>query len=328
MDAFSEVLASVRLNGALFFNAEFSAPWGVVSAGSAALAAVLAPKASHILVYHFVVEGSAVCTLSDGTSMTLSPGDVIVFPHGDSHLLANGTGTASPEPSEEAIRKITSRDLSLLQAGGGGERTRLVCGFMVCDPYRGQPILGDLPQMFKVNIRSGKPNQWLEQSILYMVEEAASGNVGGEAILSKLAEALFVEVLRRYIADLPDAATGWLAGSRDAVVGRALQLIHRRVAHPWTLASLASEVGVSRSAFVERFTRFLSEPPMSYLTRLRLQLAARSLQETSKGIAEISAAVGYESEFAFSRAFKRDFGAPPARYRRQMREAAGAALPR
>jgi transcriptional regulator GlxA family with amidase domain len=187
---------------------------------------------------------------------------------------------------------------------------------MSCDPYLSRPILGGLPPVFKVNIRTDRSGQWLENSILHLVEEAASSRIGSDAMLAKLSEALFVDTLRRYVASLPEQ-TGWLTGARDPIVGKSLGLLHSRVAHPWTIADLADEVGISRSALVDRFTRYLSEPPMAYLTRLRLQLAARSLEKTSRGVAEIAADVGYESEAAFNRAFKREFGQPPGRYRNE-----------
>lgn len=319
MDAFSEILSGVKLNGAVFFNAEFSAPWGVVSPGSAALAPALAPGAIHLVVYHLVVDGGAVAVLPDGQSMPLEPGDVIVFPHGDRHLLSSGGRSEDPQQTLEAIQKIKAHDLGLLRTGGGGETTRLVCGFMACDPHLGRPIFGGLPAMFKVNIRADSSGLWLENSMLHLVAETAAGKVGSEAMLAKLAEALFVDALRRYVAGLPEEHTGWLAGARDEVVGKSLGLLHRRVDHPWTIAELASEVGISRSALVERFTRYLSEPPMTYLTRWRLHLAARTLTGTSKGVAEIASGVGYESEAAFNRAFKREFSVPPAQYRREQR---------
>jgi transcriptional regulator GlxA family with amidase domain len=176
---------------------------------------------------------------------------------------------------------------------------------MTCDPYLSRPILSGLPPVLKVNIRTDRSGNWLENSIMHLVEEAASGRIGSEAMLAKLSEALFVDTLQ----------TGWLAGTRDPIVGKSLGLLHSRVAHPWTIADLADQVGISRSALVERFTRYLSEPPMTYLTRWRLQLAARSLERTSRGVADIAADVGYESEAAFNRAFKREFGQPPGRYR-------------
>jgi AraC-like DNA-binding protein len=230
--------------------------------------------------------------------------------------MASGKDSAAPPfPNYGISAKIKARDLSPLRAGGGGVATRFVCGYMTCDPYLCRPVLNGLPPVFKVNIRTDRSGQWLESSILHLVEEAASGRVGSEAMLAKLSEALFVDTLRRYVAGLPEQQMGWLAGMRDPVVGKSLGLLHNRVADPWTIAGLAEEVGISRSALVERFTRYLSEPPMTYLTRWRLRLAARSLERTPRGVAEIAADVGYESEAAFNRAFKREYGQPPGRYR-------------
>jgi len=195
---------------------------------------------------------------------------------------------------------------------------------MACDPCFSRPILNGLPPVFKVNVRTEASGLWLENSILHLVDEAASGLVGSEAMLAKLSEALFVDTLRRYVAALPERQVGWLAGARDPIVGKSLGLLHARTACPWTIADLAEEVGISRSGLVSRFTRYLSEPPMTYLTRWRLQLAARSLEATSRGLAEIAGDVGYESEAAFNRAFKREFGLPPGRYRGDHRSAAQA----
>src|SRR4029078_11524627 len=174
-----------------------------------------------------------------------------------------------------------------------GDSARYVCGYMACDPFLSRPILGGVPPVFKVNIRTDRSGQWLENSILHLVEEAASGNAGSDAMLAKLSEALFVDTLRRYISGLPKQEVGWLAGARDPLVGKSLTLLHSRAEHPWTIAELAKEVGLSRSALVERFSRYLSEPPMAYLMRWRLQLAARALTATIRGVAEIAADVGY-----------------------------------
>ena len=315
MDAFSDILSGVKLNGALFFNAEFTAPWGFAAPASRNLAPALAPGARHLVIYHLVTSGGAFAQLEDGRCITLEPGDIVVLPHGDPHLLTSGAGSAEQAQTSAIIQKVKTHDLSPLLAGGGGATTRFVCGFMDCDPYMSRPILSGLPSMFKVNVRTDHSSGWLESSILHLVEEAASGRTGSEAMLAKLSEALFIDTLRRYVASLPEQQTGWLAGARDPIVGKSLGLLHSRVAHPWTIADLADEVGISRSALVERFTRYLSEPPMAYLTRWRLQLAARSLEGTSRGLAEIAAGVGYESEAAFNRAFKREFGRPPGRYR-------------
>ncbi|HEX5432247.1 MAG TPA: AraC family transcriptional regulator [Bryobacteraceae bacterium] len=314
MDAFSEILSGVKLNGAVFFTAEFSAPWGFSAPASKEVAAKIAPGAEHLVLYHLVVEGGALIELPDGQPVELQPGDIVIFPHGDAHQMSS-KGAARPFPDYGIDSKIQARDLNPLQAGGGGEVSRFVCGYMSCDPYLCRPILSGLPPVLKVNIRADRAGHWLESSILHLVDEAASGRVGSEAMLAKLSEALFVDTLRRYVSSLPEQQTGWLAGTRDSIVGKSLALLHGRVAHAWTIADLAHEVGISRSALVERFTRYLGDAPMAYLTRLRLQLAARSLEKTSRGVADIAADIGYESEAAFNRAFKREFGQPPGRYR-------------
>jgi Cupin len=181
--------------------------------------------------------------------------------------MTSGKGAVRPFPNYGIAAKILARDLSPLRVGGGGEISCLVCGYLTCDPHLCRPILNGLPSVFTVNIRTDPSGHWLESSIIHLVEEAASGRVGSDAMLAKLSEALFVDTLRRYVASLPGQQTGWLTGARDPIVGKSLGLLHSRVAHPWTIADLAGEVGVSRSALVERFTRFLAEPPMTYLTR-------------------------------------------------------------
>src|SRR5262249_57962497 len=240
------------------------------------------------------------------------------LPHGDAHGMFSAEGV--PEKETQAMTaKLQARDLRARNAGGGGGVTRFVCGYLVCDPLLCRPILQSLPTAFKVNLRTDRSGHWLENSIVHLVEEAASGQAGSEAMLAKLSEALFVDTLRRYIACLPEKEVGWLAAARDPVVGKSLSLLHAKAQHPWTIAELAKEVGLSRSALVERFTRYLDEPPIAYLIRWRLHLAARALAATSRGVAEIASDVGYESEAAFNRAFKREFGLPPARYRREHR---------
>jgi AraC-like DNA-binding protein len=315
MDAFSEILIGVKLSGAVFFTAEFSAPWGFSAPASKVLAEKVAKSAAHLVLYHLLVDGCAVIEMEDRQSVTLAPGDVVIFPHGDPHNMSSGRGARPPFPNYGITPKIQARDLSPLRAGGGGAISRFVCGYMTCDPHLSRPILNGLPPVFKVNVRTDASGHWLESSILHLVEEAVSGRVGSEAMLAKVSEALFVDTLRRYVGGLPEQQSGWLAGTRDPVVGRSLALLHGRVAHPWTIADLANEVGISRSALVERFSHYLSEPPMTYLTRWRLQLAAESLKKTSRGIAAIATDIGYESDAAFSRAFKREFGQSPGRYR-------------
>lgn len=322
MDAFSEVLSTLKLQGALFFNAEFSAPWGFLSPRSDLLAPYLIPGAERLVIYHLLLEGNANIQTENGEAVPLTAGDIVVVPHGEPHHMTCGLPLSFLD-ADAILKLIRCDDPGPRRSGGGGEVTRFVCGYMACDPRLIQPILGGLPSVIKVNIRADASGQWLENSIRHLVEEAGSASPGSGAMLAKLSEALFVDTLRRYIASLPADQTGWLAGTRDAIVGKSLAILHRRPEHSWTIAELAREVGLSRSALVERFSRYLSEPPMAYLARWRLQLAARALGATSHSVAQIAAEVGYESEASFNRAFKREFGLPPARFRKDRKSEAG-----
>ena len=244
----------------------------------------------------------------------------MIFPHGDEHIIENGPLGKTVELVKE-LDRIVANGLKVSRFGGGGEVTRFICGFMACDRQLSQVFLSGLPPVFKVSIRNDASGRWLENSIRFSVNDADASRAGGEAVLAKLSEVLFVETLRAYIAHLPAAQTGWLAGARDSEVGRTLALMHRNPAHPWTLASLAREARVSRSVLAERFRHYMNESPMAYLTRWRLRLGAQMLASTSYSVAQIASEVGYESEAAFNRAFKRQFTAPPARFRSQSRSA-------
>lgn len=318
MDVLSEVLKVVKLQGALFHNGEFSSPWSVHAAPSRAIANYFVPGAEHVIIYHLLTEGRASVRLDNGERIALNAGDIVMLPHGDPHVLENGTASKTMDNSEQ-LEQVLAQGLKLWRLGGGGEVTKFVCGFMACEPRLSQVFLSGLPPVFKVNIRNDASGRWLENSIRFSVNEADASRAGGEAVLAKLSEVLFVETLRAYIALLPPEQTGWLAGARDSEVGKTLALMHRSPAHPWTIASLAKEAGVSRSVLAERFRHYLNEPPMAYLTRWRLQLGAEMLASTSYSVAQIASEVGYESEAAFNRAFKREFTLPPARFRSQSR---------
>jgi len=318
MDVLSEVLKVVKLQGAMFYNGEFSSPWAFYSPPSRMVAPHVAPGGGHVIIYHFVTEGRASARLVDGQRILLQAGDIVIFPHGDAHILENGPAVKAVDMVKELAR-ILSAGLKLSRQGGGGETTKFVCGFMSCEPLLSQVVLSGLPPVFKVSIRKDASGRWLEDSIRFSVNEATASRAGGEAVLARLSEVLFVETLRIYVAQLPAEHTGWLAGARDAEVGKTLALMHRNPAHPWTIASLATETGVSRSVLAERFRHYLNEPPMTYLTRWRLQLGAQMLASSSYSVAQIASEVGYESEASFNRAFKREFTVPPARFRKQSR---------
>jgi AraC-like DNA-binding protein len=321
MDVLSTVLKTVKLEGTLFYNAEFSAPWSVHSPASSHLAQYLSPEPRHVIIYHLLTQGQAYATVEGGRRVLLSAGDIVVFPHGDSHIMGNGR---SVEPKEygEMLQEVLSQGLKLTCMGGGGEVTKFVCGYLACDPHLSKAFLGGLPSVFKVNIGSDSAGQWLQSSILYSVGQAVASQTGSEIVVAKLSEALFSETLRRYVNSLPPGETGWLAGARDPAVGKALALLHRQPSHQWTIAGLAAQAGVSRSVMAERFRHFLGMPPMSYLTSWRLQLGAQLLTSTSHSVAQVAGEVGYESEQAFNRAFKREFGSPPARFRLKSKVAA------
>jgi AraC-like DNA-binding protein len=321
MDVLSEVLKAVKLDGALFYNAEFSAPWCFRQPASHIMAPYLSSNSKHVIIFHLLTEGRGYTQFDgEGRSIPLNAGDIVIFPHGDPHIMGNGL-PVKPLDSAQALERVLSGGLTVSRHGGGGEITKLICGYMACEPQLSRVFLGGLPPILKINIRNDASGQWLEHSIRYSVGQADAARPGGEAVLAKLSEALFIETLRRYIALLPQEQTGWLAGVRDQEVGKALAILHRKPAHPWTVASLANEVGISRSVLAERFRRYLSETPIAYLTRWRLQLGAQLLTSTSNSVAQIAAEVGYESEPSFNRAFKREFTLPPARFRSQSRSA-------
>ncbi|MBA3765864.1 MAG: AraC family transcriptional regulator [Acidobacteria bacterium] len=318
MDVLSEILRVVRLEGALFFNAEFSSPWCISEPRSTAIASYLSPEAGHLILYHFLTEGRAFAKLADGRREELTAGDVVIFPHGDTHLLGNG----SPEKPVDAVQmfaKNLTQGLKLARFGGGGEITRFVCGYLVCEPRLSEVFLAGLPPMLKVHLANEPSGQWLENSIRFSVGEGNGSNAGSGLVLAKLSEVLFVETLRRYINALPPDQTGWLAGARDPIISQALALLHREPAHPWTVSNLARRVGLSRTRLAERFRHFLEESPMAYLTKWRLKLGAEILLSTEDSVAEVAMAAGYGSEAAFNRAFKREFACPPSQFRRRHR---------
>ena len=315
------MLKAVKLDGAVFFHGEFSAPWCARQPDGCSMASYLSSASTHVIIFHLVTEGRGYARIEEnGRPVALSPGDIVMFPHGDAHLMGNGP-PVTPIDSAQHLQQVLAERRMLSQFGGGGELTKLICGYMACDSQLSQMFLAGLPPLLKINVRDSPAGKWLEDTLRYSVEQADVSSPGSNAVVAKLSEALFTDTLRRYIEKLPASQTGWLAGVRDPEVGKALALLHRRPAHPWTIALLANEVGLSRSVLAERFRHYLSDTPMGYLTRWRLQLAAQVLTSTSKSVAEVAGDVGYESEPSFNRAFKREFGVPPARFRSQARQA-------
>lgn len=318
MDALSAALRDLRVTGALLFNAEMRDPWGYATPPSQQFAPLIAPGSEHLVLFHLITEGRATARVGQ-QEIALRAGDVVVIPHSAAHELWHGQPVNLVDGSL-LLPKILSGSFALERGGGGGEKTTFVCGYFGCERYAERLFLAGLPPLFKVNIRGDGAGQWLEQAIRHALKAEEPERAGRAAVLARLAEALFVETLSRYMDALPAEQSGWLAAVRDEVAGSALALLHREPARAWTLDTLAMQAGTSRSVVTERFNRCLGESPLAYLARWRLQLAARLLETTDQKVLRVALAVGYQSEAAFNRAFKAQFSLPPAQYRRRRRE--------
>jgi AraC-like DNA-binding protein len=316
MDVLSDVLRMIRLEGALFLNGEFHDPWCVDVPRARDLAQVLLPGAEHLVICHFVVEGSCWIQLRGGEARQLQAGDVVVLPHGDAHLIGSGLKCASV--NFDHLVQVHLPEMRRVRYGGDGDRCVLVCGWFSYERGMSNPLVSTLPHLFSTLVGARPSGPWVEQSVRYALAEGALGQPGSNVVASKAAEVLFVEALRGHIESLPVAQRGWLSGLRDPQVGRCLALLHGDPARSWTVSDLAREVNVSRSVLAERFTELMDMAPMQYLKRWRLLLAARLLSNGNSALARIAETIGYESQAAFSRAFKSEFGMSPGVWRHAM----------
>ena len=318
-DTLSDVLRAVRLKGAIFFDVEAVAPWVAEAPAAKVVAPAIMPDAEHVIEYHVITNGSCWASVigSDAESVRLTAGDIVAFPQGDAHVLSSAPGMRGELDLNLFKRPESAAQLPLLLNldGGGQDKAHIVCGFLGCDSRPFNPLLESLPRILHVRGSTTARSGWIDEFTRFAVLEAKEKRAGGNGILAKLGELMFVELVRNYVEALPSESNGWLAGLRDRHIGRALSLLHERPTHAWTLDQLAKEVGVSRSSLAERFTNFVGTPPMQYLQKWRLQIAASRLLEGVSNIATIAAEIGYESEAAFSRAFKKTAGAPPAEWR-------------
>jgi AraC-like DNA-binding protein len=317
MDALSDVLRVVHLTGGVFLHAEFFAPWCIAARVGPEHCAPVLGAASHLIIYHYVVEGELHIRVEgeDGEGLVLGAGEVVMLPRNDLHLMGSDL-SLPPVAGSDIIRPPKDGGLFSIHHGGAGERTRIVCGFLGCASAKGNPVLSTLPSLLKLNVEQGGAAEWIRSTFQYAAEEVSAGRPGSETVLAKLSELLFVESVRRYAETLPDGQTGWLAGLRDPYVARALALLHRDIARPWNVDDLGRDVALSRSALADRFIRLIGVPPMHYLASWRMQVATQQLRNTSASLAQIAEMVGYNSEAAFSRAFKKAFGTAPATWRR------------
>lgn len=314
MDALSQTLGVVHLVGAIFINARFTAPWCYQSPRADSVAPLLEPDAQRVVIFHLITEGECYVELDKQPPLLLTAGDVVIFPQGDAHRMSSQPGLAPAKGGRLAA--VLSRRPRQLNYGGGGPATRLVCGYQACDTRLAGMLLAGLPPLVKVNVRGSSAGIWLESSVRYALAEARSPRPGGAGVLAKLAEVLFIEVLRLYMSEQSEGRTGWLAGVRDRIVGAALNSLHKSPAQAWTLEELARAAGTSRSVLAQRFQQLVCSSPMQYLAQWRMQLAANLLRRSNASLAHIAEQVGYQTDTAFSRAFRREFGCPPAAWRR------------
>ena len=316
-DVLSDVLRTVRLTGAAYFDLELSAPWVAEAPPSHEIAARVMPGAQRVIEYHVIARGTCWAHAVDQPPIRLREGDLIVFPQGDAHVLSSAPGMRAAPNLSLYARASRVLPLAYELGGGGSERVRVGCGFLGCDDRPFNPLLAALPPAIHLPSGPAAPAGWLGTLLGIAVGESGSARAGTENILARLSELMFVEAIRRYLESLPPSQTGWLAGVRDPVVGQALAAVHGQPKEPWTVERLARLVGVSRSVFAERFTEMVGQPPMQYLALWRMQLASRLLAE-GRQVAAVADAVGYESEAAFSRAFKKLVGQAPATWRRSL----------
>ena len=315
MDALSDLLRVVRLSGGVFLDAEFSAPWSITAQVGPEDCRPVLPEPARLIAFHYVISGNLLLQIGSDPPVEVHGGTIVLLPRNDAHTLASQRGLKAVS-AEQLIQMDPAGGLARIRHGGGGEVTRIVCGF-VGSELDCHPLIDALPPTLVLDLDGKAAGEWIFSSFRYAAQEMAAARAGSATVLAKLSELMFVEAVRCYLEALPADERGWLAGLRDPAVGRALALLHTELARPWTAEELARQVYLSRSAFAARFTALIGAPPITYLTRWRMQVAAQRLYESRRSVAQISADVGYESEIAFARAFKRQFSMSPAQWRKQ-----------
>jgi AraC-like DNA-binding protein len=329
-DTLSDLLRAIRLRGALFFYIKGAAPWVAEAPCSSEIIPAILPGVEHMMEFHGIASGSCWAAIVGEKPIRLNQGDIVLFPQGDAHVVSSAPGLRAqsvdtaiffaPRPPQLPFSlRMTEGGTTALLDGGGHEETTVACGFLGCDAKPFNPLLASLPRVVHMPGVAADGGPWIADFLRSVVEESNRKRPGGEAVLERMSEMLFVEVLRRYVDALPAGQTGWLAGMRDPAVGRALALMHEKPAEPWTLDQLGEAAALSRSTLHERFIHFIGQPPMQYLAQWRMQLAAGWLRDTDAKVIDVALEVGYENEAAFARAFKRTVGESPAAWRRAHR---------
>jgi AraC-like DNA-binding protein len=316
-DVLSDVLRTVRLTGAAFFDVAAAAPWVAEQPPREMILPKILPGAGHLIAYHLITEGHCFANLVGGEPIGLAAGEIIVFTKADPHVMASSPGMRADPVAPGALNAATGSQLPfLLNYGSDGPvSAKLICGWLACDAHPFNPLLDSLPPVIKAEGLKGGATPWLGEVMRLAITESANRRPGGETVLARLSELLFIEVVRRHLEALPKEQAGWLAGLRDPFVSKALALMHGAPAQNWTIEELGKKVGLSRSLLAERFADLVGMPSMLYLAKWRMQIAAGLLSSSNAGIAAIADATGYGSEAAFSRVFKKLVGMPPSAWR-------------
>lgn len=327
-DTLSDLLRAVRLHGALFYYVKGYPPWVVENPHVREIIPSIMPGAEHMIEFHGVVKGSCWASIPGESSIGLEAGDVVLFPQGDAHIMSSAPGIRASSASTALFfsqrppqlpyaLSVKEADLTMTHLDDDQHDCAIVvCGFLGLDVRPFNPLLAALPRVLRLSGSELGADSWVMTLLRAVVTESNSKRPGGEAVLARMSEMLFVEALRRHVDSLPEEHTGWLAGMRDHAVGRALSLLHEKPAEAWTLERLSEGVGLSRSSLHERFVHYIGQAPMQYLTQWRMQVASSMLRETNAKLMEVAMSAGYESEAAFSRAFKRVAGVSPGAWRK------------
>jgi AraC-like DNA-binding protein len=316
MDALSDVLKTVRLTGAIFFDCSAQAPWVAEQLPREVLLEKILPGAEHLVAYHLVIEGGCYATIIGGEPLRVEAGELLVFPHGDAHVMSSSPGMRADSSAPRSFDVEGAQMPLVIDFGSdAAAEAKFICGYLACDARPFNPLIESLPKVITLDWKSDAG--WLGEFARLAKVESTAKRRGGESVLAKLSELMFIEVLRRYLEDLPAERAGWLAGLRDPLVGKALSLLHGAPARDWTIEDLARQAGASRSVLAGRFAALVGVPPMQYLMQWRMQMAA-GLLKSGANIASIAAATGYGSEAAFSRAFKKAVGTSPAAWRKTL----------
>ena len=320
-DALSDVLKTVRLTGAVFFNCAARAPWVAEQPPREMILPKILPGAEHLIAYHVVTEGRCYANIIGEEPIAIEAGEVIVFTKGDPHVLSSSPGVRADPRAPDKLEGFAGSQLPFFinYGGDGPASAKFVCGFLACDAWLFNPLLTNLPPIIRVTDKAGSNASWLGQFMRLATRESADKRAGGESVLARLSELMFIEVVRQHLETLPPKQAGWLAGLRDPFVGKALSLMHANPARGWTIEDLARDAGLSRSVLAERFTDLVGMPPMQYLVKWRMQIAFGLLSSSNTSMAAVAAEIGYGSEAAFSRAFKKTVGVPPSAWRRGLR---------